>query len=136
MLGNIYLAEPNKQSKESHLKLAQQGATAARVLIINSEMPGMVSPCNPKGCLGLLGKFIFLLLGALWMELAVENFWSSQPRAEQNVCSEQAGSAEEGKPPLTCDERSLTYIAFSKPTNVDQYGQRGVILFLLHKCCI
>lgn len=70
------------------------------------------------------------------MELAVENSWSSQPRAEQNVCSEQAGLAEEGKPLLTCDERSLTYFAFSKPINVDQYRQRGVILFLVHKCCI
>ena len=69
------------------------------------------------------------------MEVAAENDRSSQPTAEQNGCSEQAGLAEEGKPPLTC-ERSHTHFAFSISINVDQYRQRGLISFSVHKCSI
>lgn len=43
------------------------------------------------------------------MELAAENYWrGSQPRAEQNGCSEWAGWAVESNPSFTC-RRSHTY---------------------------
>lgn len=43
--------------------MAQQGAAAARLLIINSEMPGVLSPATSEGMPRTAGQIHFLLAG-------------------------------------------------------------------------
>ena len=136
MLGNIYLAEPNKQCKASHLsnwhsKGPQQ--PGCWYLTVKCLVCSLLQ--HPKRCLGLLGKFIFFLLAGVRRELAAENYWrGSQPSAEQNGCCEKAGWAEKGNPSLACEGSILKHFAFSVPLAVDWYRQSGDILFLIHKC--